>query len=163
MSTTPPPPPAVVTTTPPPPPPKRYEAGENVYAQWRRGQWFLAQIIACDDGEYSVYFLFGKVKKKMTATSLRKSDSRYPTRGEMIGKTFYFDGAPDLAEGKWKIRQLMSARNQYRCTRLTGTGINVENFDIGYCIKQYMKESDTRRESGWAPVLETRTRGPQPP
>ena len=164
VSTTPPPPPAVVTTTPPPPPSppsKRYEVGENVYAQWRKGQWFLAQITAYDDGEYNVYFLFGKVEKKIPAASLRESDSRYPTRAEMIGETFYFGGAADLAEGKWKIRQLMSARNQYRCTRLTGTGVNVENFDIGYCIKQYMKESDARRESGWAPVLETRTRGQQ--
>ena len=161
VSTTPPSPPAVVTTTPPSPPSKRYEVGDNVYAEWRRGQWFLGQVIAYDDGQYNVYFLFGKVKKKMTATSLRESDSRYPTRTEMIGKTFFFDGAADLAEGEWKIRQLMSAKNQYRCTRLTGTGANVENFDIGYCIKQYMQESDARRESGWAPVLESRTRGQQ--
>ena len=47
----------------------------------------------------------------------------------------------------------------YRCTRLTGVGQSVENFDIGYVIEQYMKDLSARRESGWARVLTTRTRG----
>ena len=100
--------------------------------------------------------LCGTEKNNMPPTSLCESDSRYPTRAEMIGKEFFFDDASDLPEGRWKVRQLRD--NQFRCTRLTGTGANVENFDIGYVIKQYMQESDTRRESGWAPVLATRTR-----
>ena len=83
----------------------------------------------------------------MSPTSLREIDSRYPTRAEMIGKEFFFDGSSDLPEGRWKVRQLRD--NQFRCTRLTGTGANVKNFDIGYVIKQYMQESDTRHESGW--------------
>ena len=47
----------------------------------------------------------------------------------------------------------------YRCTRLTGDGPqNVENFDIRYAIKQYMKGVDERRESGVREILATRTR-----
>ena len=151
-----PPPPAVTDTKPPSPPPQQFQVGANVYAKWSKGQWFLGQVTAYKNGKYDVYFLCGTEKNNMPPTSLRESDSRYPTRAEMIGKEFFFDGASDLPEGRWKVRQLRD--NQFRCTRLTGTGANVENFDIGYVIKQYMQESDTRRESGWAPVLATRTR-----
>ena len=140
------------------PPVQRYQVGSNVYAQWTKAQWFLGQITAYDNDAYDVYFLFGKEKKGVPQKAIRESDSRYPTRADMLGKEFFFDGAEDLPEGRWVVRRLISEKNQYRCTRLTGTGVNVENFDIGYVIKQHMKESDSRRESGWAPVLSTRTR-----
>ena len=59
----------------------------------------------------------------------------------------------------WRVRQVIGDENMYRCTRLTGAGPqNVENFDIGYAIKQYMKGVDERRESGVREVLSTRTR-----
>ena len=59
----------------------------------------------------------------------------------------------------WRVRQVIGDENMYRCTRLTGAGPqNVENFDIGYAIKQYMKGVDERRESGIGEVLSTMTR-----
>jgi len=77
----------------------------------------------------------------------------------MVNKDFFFDGADDLAEGMWRVRQVIDDKNLYRCTRLTGAGRqNVENFDIGYVIKQYMQRVDERRESGVGEVLTTRTR-----
>ena len=160
VADTPPKPPAVADS--PPLPVQRYQVGDNVYAQWSKTQCFLGQVIAYKNHSYDVYFLFGKVKKGVSPSAIRLSDSRYPTRRDMVGKEFFFEGAKDLAEGRWKVRQLVSDKHQYRCTRLTGTGANVENFDIGYVIKQYMKESDSRRESGWAPVLSKRTRRGQP-
>ena len=77
----------------------------------------------------------------------------------MLNKDFFFDGAKDLAEGMWRVRQVLDDKNLYRCTRLTGGGPqNVENFDIGYVIKEYMKRVDKRRESGVGEILVARTR-----
>ena len=78
----------------------------------------------------------------------------------MIGKDFFFDGADDLPEGMWRVRQVLGDKNLYRCTRLSGAGNqNVENFDIGYVIKQYMQGLEDRRVSGFGQVLSARTRG----
>ena len=90
---------------------------------------------------------------------MRASDSRYPTRDELLkeGATFYFDGAPDLDAGMWKVRQIVGD-DKYRCVRLTGSGQNVENFDIGYVIKQYMEAADNRRGLGMGTVFEAKTR-----
>ena len=77
----------------------------------------------------------------------------------MLGEDFFFDGADDLAPGMWRVRQVINDKNLYKCTRLTGAGPqNVENFDIGYVIKQYMKRVDERREAGVGEVLTTRMR-----
>ena len=116
-------------------------------------------VTGFDNGSYTVYFLIsGEVKKNVLPKHIRPSDSRYPRRSEMINKDFFFDGADDLAEGMWRVRQVLSDKNLYRCTRLTGAGQNVENFDIGYVIKQYMKRMDERRELGLGEVLTTRMR-----
>ena len=137
-----------------------YDEGDNVTCMWSAGQWFLGQVTGFDNGSYTVYFLSGEVKKNVLPKHIRPSDSRYPRRSEMINKDFFFDGADDLAEGMWRVRQVLSDKNLYRCTRLTGAGSqNVENFDIGYVIKQYMARVDERRESGIGEVLATRTRG----
>ena len=134
--------------------------GINVNAEWRRGNWFLGQVTDFYNGKYTVYFLFGKIKTNLLPSQLRRSDSRYPRRSAMVGRDFFFDGATDLPEGVWRVRQLLNDKNMYRCTRITGVGAqNVENFDIGYVIKQYMKENDDRRESGTGTILTTtRTR-----
>ena len=139
---------------PPEPVRQQFQVGDNVNAEWRRGQWFLGHVTGFDDGRYTVYFLFGKVKSKLQPSKVRESDSSYPKRSELIGKDFFFDGAEDLPEGTWRVRQLLNQENMYKCTRLTGVGLqNVEKFDIGYVIKQYVKGLHDRRESGLGTVL----------
>ena len=136
-----------------------YEIGDNVTCKWAARQWFLAHITGFSDGKYSVYFLCSKTKQIVPPSDIRPSDTRYPRRNALIGKDFWFDGDHDLPEGRWRVRQLRSEVNLYRCTRLTGDGSkNVEDFDIGYVIKQYMKGLDERREAGVGEVLTTRRR-----
>ncbi len=149
--------------TPPPPVPVRqsFELGVNVNAEWKRGQWFLGQVTGFDNGRYTVYFLFGKSKSNLRPAQVRASDSRYPVRRGMWGKDFIFDGAPDLPKGVWRVKQILEDENLYKCTRITGGGggaQNVECFDIGYVIKQYVKERDQLREDGIGTILKTRTR-----
>ena len=124
-----------------------------------RKKWFLAQVTGYDDGKYNVYFLFGKTKDNVSESDIRSSDSRYPRRGDMIGKDFIFSGAPDLAKGKFKVREILADKDMYRCTRVTGDGPKMtEDFDIGWTIKEYMANVDKRRESGIEDILSTRTR-----
>ena len=147
--------------TPPPPVPVRqsFQLGVNVHAEWKRGQWFLGQVTGFDNGRYTVYFLFGKSKSNLRPAQVRASDSTYPERRDMWNKDFFFDGAPDLPKGVWRVGQILEDENRYKCTRITGGGDqNVECFDIGYVIKQYVKGRDQRREDGIGTVLKTRTR-----
>ena len=147
--------------TPPPPVPVRqsFQLGVNVHAEWKRGQWFLGQVTGFDNGRYTVYFLFGKSKSNLRPAQVRASDSTYPARHGMSNKDFFFDGAPDLPKGVWRVGQILEDENRYKCTRITGGGDqNVECFDIGYVIKQYVKGRDQRREDGIGTVLKTRTR-----
>jgi hypothetical protein len=145
--------------TPPDPVRQHFQVGANVNAEWRRGKWFLGQVTGFDNGRYTVYFLFGKVKPNLLPSQVRDSDSRYPRRSEMVRKDFFFDGAPDLPEGTWRVRQVLGKENMYKCTRITGGDPkDIEKFDIGYVIKQYMQEADQLRESGLGTVLTTRTR-----
>ena len=83
-----------------------------------------------------------------------------PTRGQMIGKSFYCDGCPEteealaLAAGRWRIRTIVNV-NEFRCVRLTGPkDITVDNFDIGYVMKTYQSELSDNRARG---VFETVT------
>ena len=135
--------------TPPLPAPAPFEIGENVCARWKKGQWFLAQVTNYDDvsDQYTVYFVEDSlVKHNLARCDLREVDTTYPTRREMLGRDFFFDGAEDLPEGMWRVRRLISDHDMYECCRLTGSGNqNVEKFDIGYVMIQYMKGiSDNR-------------------
>ena len=51
-----------VPITQPEPVKQLHEEGENIICMWRSGQWFLGQVTDFDNGVYTVYFLFGKVK-----------------------------------------------------------------------------------------------------
>ena len=77
----------------------------------------------------------------------------------MIGKEWIFDGDEEVSSGTWKVRQLIDDKNLYRCTRLTGgEGTNLENFDVGHVIMQYVKQEKHRRNMGWGTILSSRTR-----
>ena len=70
-----------------------------------------------------------------------------PKRSEMIGKTFFCEDE-DLPAGRWKVRAIVR-KNEFRCVRLTGQGLkNVENFDIGWVINEYISEQSVNRERG---------------
>ena len=151
-------------TTTPPAYQQLFAMGDNVNAMWSRGKWFLGHVVGFDqdDGNYTVYFLCGKTKK-LDASRIRSSDTTYPRRSEMIGKDFFFEGADDLGKGMWRVRQTLHDHNQYKCVRVTGDTDgcqrNVENFDVGYVIKQYMDTVQQHRESGIGEVFQKRTRG----
>jgi len=130
-----------------------------VTCKWGPRQWFLAQVTGFDEGKYSVYFLCSTTKDNVPASDIRSSDSRYPRRDAMVGNVFFFCGASDLAKGKFRVSEIIADKNLYKCTRITGDGPQmVEDFDIGYVIKEYMKAVDKRRELGVGEVLSTRRR-----
>ena len=137
---------------------QRFQIGASVTAQWNRKQWYLVHVTAFEEGTYTVYFVECGSIKKLLSSQLRESDSSYPARGDMKDKEWYFEGDDELAAGMWKVRQLLPDKNAYRCTRLTGEGTNVDEFDIGHVIKQYVQRRDRDREMGFGTVLTTRTR-----
>ena len=146
----------IITT--PEPASQVHQIGDNIFCKYKRRR-FLGQVTGFDDGKYSVYFLFGKTRDNVPASDIRSSDSRYPRRDDMIGKDFFFNGAPDLAKGKFQVSKIIEENHQYRCTRLTGDGSRkVEDFDIGWVINEYMTALDKLREMGVGQVLSRRTR-----
>ena len=137
-----------------------HQIGDNITCKWGPRQWFLAQVTGFDNGKYSVYFLCGKTKHNVPSSHIRPSDSRYPRRHDMVGKDFYFPaGAPDLPEGRFRVTQILEDKNFYRCARVTGNpSTKVEDFDIGYVVKEYVKGVDKSRELGHGEVLSTTRR-----
>ena len=152
-------PPEPVRQVTPEPARQDYQIGDNVFCKYKRSR-FLGQVTGYDDGKYSIYFLDdGETRDNVPTSDIRSSDSRYPRRADMIGKDFIFAGAPDLAKGKFQVNKILEKSNRYRCTRLTGDGPkNVDDFDIGWVINEYMDGMDKLRELGVGQVLSTRTR-----
>ena len=68
----------------------------------------------------------------------------------MKDSTFYCEGSHDLPAGVWKVRQLKTDKNEYRCVRITGSqsGTNAEDFDVGYVMRQCALQFEQRREMG---------------
>ena len=123
----------------------------------------MAHVTAHDNvnDEYSVYFVeCSTTLHHVPRCDVREIETRYPTRREMIGKDFFFDGAPDLPEGMWRVRRLINQNDGYECCRITGSRRqNIKKFDIGYVMKQYMKEiDDNRGRVTTVSVLSTRFR-----
>ena len=61
-----------------------------------------------------------------------------------------FDGDDNLAPGRWKVRAFGPA-NTYVCLRLSGGGPNeqnVEQFDIGYVLRQLRDSYEVERQRG---------------
>ena len=131
--------------------PPSYEVGDNVYAKWGPSKMYLAHVTrATMTGGgplYDVYFLDdGEVKRGLVEDDLSPCTSTYPKRGEMIDRVFYCDGDHDFNPGQWKVRRIEG--NTYQCVRLTGTGVNLESFDIGYVIKTWVLTNEDERERG---------------
>lgn len=128
-----------------------YQVGDNVLAKWSRKGSYLAHVTSVKmtgaGPIYDVYFLEdGEVRKGLSEDNLSPSTSNYPKRGEMIGYVFYCDGGEGLNPGQWKVRRIEG--NTYQCVRLTGSGVNLESFDIGYVITEWVKKNQIERERG---------------
>ena len=108
------------------------------------------------DGTKSHCYLVDSGDVKIVDTAVLRPQ-RFPTpkRHEFLNMEFFFDGAPDLASGRWKVRRIVD--NEFVCTRLTGGGVNpknLENFDIGYVMSEVINQHELRsgpsRRSTWS-------------
>ena len=131
-------------------PVQEFEIGSNVLARWEPRKWYLAHVTGWKNGRYNVYFMCGSTKINMSPDSIRpfKCGNPPPRRGEMLNKTFHFSEDEGYV-GLWKVRRIEG--NGYVCTRLTGgdgTTKNMETFDIGRVIREYLGTEQTARELG---------------
>ena len=152
-----PPPPSSTPSPPPPtppstPPPTPYlpTVGRNALVRYRRNEWYLAHITSRnEDGRYDVYFPEDfKVKKSVPASNIRPVDSSCtePTRGELLGKVFFYPGDDEIPAGKWTVRRLQG--NEYTCTCCDPKAtLNIDNFEVGYVISCYKKDLQRRHEN----------------
>ena len=128
-----------------------FKVGDNVLAKWSPRQSYLAHVTKArmtgGGPVYEVYFLEdGEVRGGLSEDDLSPSSSTYPKRGEMIGRVFYCDGGEGFNPGYWKVRRIEG--NTFQCVRLTGSGVNLEEFDIGYVITNWVHNNQTERERG---------------
>ena len=84
----------------------------------------------------------------MPARHVRATPDPMPTRHQFLNQEFYFDGMADLSAGRWRVRRVIHEKNVYVCTRLTGFGKNIEEFDIGYVMHRVRDEAERVRERG---------------
>ena len=153
---------ATVIPTPPVPHRQRYAIGDNVNAKWKAKQFFLGHVINFNRGLYTVYFVEdGQVKKNLRDCDLRPYDGPCLRRCEMVNKCFYyFPGEDDCPSGIFKIRQLLTDKNVFRCIRMTGGGSKregqLEDFDVGYVMRRYEQRQQQSRERGEGQILNSK-------
>ena len=150
-------PPAPTQPTPAPPqptptPPPEYHSfprGGNALHTNGKEVRLIQVVEVCDDDNYNVYFVDDGKVKTVHASTLKPE--RYPTplRREYLNLEWFFDGAEDLASGRWKVRRIVD--NEFVCTRLTGdlpkhVSQNIENFDIGYVMNQIHTQHEFHRK-----------------
>ena len=106
-----------------------------------------------DQDKHTVYFPDDGSSKVVDIKDLRIDSSSAPTRNDCLNKSFFFDGEPDLPEGRWKIRRVLHEKNEFVCTRLTGSGPNMEGFDVRYVMDCLQEEAEESRQNGplWTP------------
>jgi len=78
----------------------------------------------------------------------------------MLDQEFYFDGDKDMSPGRWKVRQI-SGHAEYKCVRVSGgasTETNIDNFAVGYVIRQWMEEQQSQHERGTVQTRQKRKR-----
>ena len=91
------------------------------------------------------------MKKCVTPDKIRLSTADVPTRDDMIHAEFWFEGDEEIPAGRWKVRQLLHRKNEYRCCRLSdapaGTP-NIDSFDIGYVMRRVHAAREELHERG---------------
>ena len=129
-----------------------YTVGSNVFAMFGKNKWFLAHVTARDGVKHDVYFPGDSQELKgLTPERLRPcpASCTAPTRRQMIGKEFEYEGDDDIPQGTvWKISRVNTG-NVFFCTKVSGGGgINCDDFDIGFVISTYQKQQERTREIG---------------
>ena len=102
------------------------------------------------DGTYDVYFPGdGKSKENLAHKYVKPCEDNVSAppirRGELIGKDWWFEGDEDVSEGMFRVR-MITCDNSYRCTRLTGTGVEMDDFDIGHVMNQVRLGNEQSRQ-----------------
>jgi hypothetical protein len=129
-----------------------FSLGANVLAKWGRS-WYLSHVCGVQGrGEFAVYDVYcpveEEVKKNLDWKKLRVFENKFvPSRADCVkhNVTFYLDGET------WQVRSVHHKINQFRCVRISpvnGTGPNIDNFEIGFVVKQIREEYEQRRERG---------------
>ena len=126
-----------------------YRVGDNVLARDGRG-WYLAHVCQVQPAHIRCYFpCDGKVSNLRPHHVREYNGLPQPTRGEMIGKTFHYEGDDDIPPSTWKVRRMINQQNEYVCVKLDGGGdINIDNFDIGFVMNTIRSEEEHARQFG---------------
>ena len=132
-----------------------FNVGDCCVAAWTKKQWYLTHITNISLGvvpTFNVYFPGdGKTKKGLRKNQLRDWKTRMSTppvrRTDLLGKEWWFEGDEEVGRGVFKVRRLKG--NRYVCTRLSGDcSVNLEEFDIGYVMREFRKHTEKVREMG---------------
>ena len=128
-----------------------FKLGSNVLAKWGRS-WYLSHVCAVRGlGQFTQYDVYcpvqDSVKKNLDSTTVRVFDNPHvPSRVDCVkdNVTFWCDGEI------WKVRSVTHEKNQFTCVRVSdgGTGPNMDNFEVGYVIREIREEYEKRRERG---------------
>lgn len=113
---------------------------------------FLAQLFKIDGDDYHVYFVNAPGDDDVRIVGLHQLKPEITPsrrRSDYLNAEFYFDGAPDLASGRWKVRRIEG--NEFVCVRLSGgthSSQSRENFDVSYVMGEVRAEEEYVRERG---------------
>ena len=134
--------------TPPEPLRMVFNVGNNCLAKWKGTNcWYLAQVVSIEDNKYTLYFPEdGKLIDGYTPNRVRSEQTPTRTRAWFLNKTFFASADEDLPAGMWKVRRLENRGIEFVCTRLTGPGKNIENFDVGYVMRAVTETMEKNRE-----------------
>ena len=126
----------------------------NVFACWKKSQYYLAHVIGIVDGRYNVYF----VEDSNIKNGLRRDQLRpVPGNVRVLERTqparenveWFFEGDDEIPPSRWKVRR-MGDSNDYVCSLVSGgdpTTPNIEKFDIGYVLRAIRDEEEVNRRS----------------
>ena len=129
-----------------------FQIGANVLAKWGRS-WYLSHVCGVQGlGKFAVYDVYcpvhETVKTKLNWKKVRVFDNKFvPSRAMCVkdNVTFFADGET------WKVRAVHNEINQFRCVRISpanGPGTNIDNFEVGFVLKQVREEYEQRMERG---------------
>jgi hypothetical protein len=126
----------------------------NVFACWKRSQYYLAHVIGIVNGHYNVYFVEdSKIKNGLRRDQLRPvpGNVRVLERTQPVRENteWSFEGDDEIPASRWKVRRI-GDRNDYVCSLVSGGGPttpNMEKFDIGYVLRAIRDEEEVNRRS----------------
>ena len=131
----------------------RFKEGDNVMVTFGK-KVFLAQLFKIEGSRFHVYYVGNGEADVVSERHLSPDTSKMRTRAKYINTEFYCDGLPAdpknglaaINPGRWKVRRIVG--NEFLCVRLSGGGLNLENFDIAYVMGEVRQEEEYVRERG---------------